>query len=76
MRYTVLIHRADEGGYWAEIPALEGCFAQGEMLDDLLAEVREAAVSHLAALKADGQLIPDDDLVLMTTVVVDERSVA
>jgi predicted RNase H-like HicB family nuclease len=76
MHYTVLIHRADEGGYWAEVPALEGCFAQGETLDELLTEVRDAAASHIAALKADGQLIPGDDLVLMTTVIVDERSVA
>lgn len=30
MEYTVVLHNAEEGGYWAEVPSLEGCFSQGE----------------------------------------------
>ena len=26
MKYKVVIHEAEEGGYWAEVPALPGCF--------------------------------------------------
>jgi predicted RNase H-like HicB family nuclease len=37
----VLIHKAEEGGYWAEVPAL-GCVSQGETVDDIRANVREA----------------------------------
>ncbi len=33
MEYVLVIHSADEGGYWAEVPALPGCFAQAETLD-------------------------------------------
>lgn len=36
MEYVVVIHTADEGGYWAEVPAFEGCFAQGETIEKLL----------------------------------------
>ena len=30
MEYTVLVYKAEEGGFWAEIPSLPGCFSQGE----------------------------------------------
>lgn len=35
MEYTIILHSAEEGGYWAEVPALEGCFSQGETLKKL-----------------------------------------
>jgi predicted RNase H-like HicB family nuclease len=34
VEFVIVIHRAEEGGWWAEVPALPGCFAQGETLDD------------------------------------------
>jgi predicted RNase H-like HicB family nuclease len=43
MKIKVLVHHAEEGGYWAEIPALPGCISEGENLDETLANVREAA---------------------------------
>jgi len=33
MEYTVILHPAEEGGYWAEVPALLGCFSQGESVE-------------------------------------------
>ena len=42
MTLKVLIHKAEEGGYWAEVPALPGCVSQGETIDDVRANVREA----------------------------------
>lgn len=47
MRLKVLIHPAEEGGFWAEVPAIPGCFSQGETLDETLANVREAAEGWL-----------------------------
>jgi len=43
MKVSVVVHQAEEGGYWAEVPAIPGCATQGETMDDLLANVREAA---------------------------------
>lgn len=60
MEYTVLIHTADEGGYWVEVPALPGCFSQGETLDEVLTNVREAIELHLESLQEEGQEIPSD----------------
>ncbi|MBI3248487.1 MAG: type II toxin-antitoxin system HicB family antitoxin [Deltaproteobacteria bacterium] len=47
MEYTVLIHTAEEGGYWVEVPALPGCFFQGETLDEALENAHEAIELHL-----------------------------
>lgn len=47
MKLKVLVHPADEGGFWAEIPALPGCVSEGETLQETLANIREAAEGWL-----------------------------
>ncbi len=42
MTLKVVVHREKEGGFWAEVPALPGCATQGETLEELMANVREA----------------------------------
>ncbi len=66
MEYVLVIHEAEEGGFWAEIPALPGCYVQGETIDELLAEAPELIESHLDALKEDGQSVPDGHFMLAT----------
>ncbi len=52
LRLTVVIHHAEEGGYWAEVPALRGCVSEGDTLDEVVANVREAAQGWLEAAAA------------------------
>jgi predicted RNase H-like HicB family nuclease len=47
MRLKVVVHSAEEGGFWAEVPALPGCVSEGETLDETLVNIREAAVGWL-----------------------------
>lgn len=42
MKLKVHIHKAEEGGYWAEIPAIPGCATQGETFQELLQNIYEA----------------------------------
>ena len=42
MKLKVIIHKAEEGGYWAEVPAIPGCVSQGETIDELMANLIEA----------------------------------
>jgi predicted RNase H-like HicB family nuclease len=42
MEYTVILHPAEEGGYWAEVPALPGCFSQGESVEEAFRNIKEA----------------------------------
>jgi predicted RNase H-like HicB family nuclease len=69
--YVVVIHPAEEGGYWAEVPLLPGCYAQGESIDETLTDVREAIVSHIEALREFGEDVPQGELII-STVRVDE----
>jgi predicted RNase H-like HicB family nuclease len=48
MKLKVIIHEADEGGYWAEIPAIPGCATQGETLEELLTNIYEAVEACLS----------------------------
>ncbi len=43
MKWKVIVHPAEEGGFWAEVPALPGCVSEGETLDEVMANIREAA---------------------------------
>ena len=42
MKLKVHIHNAEEGGFWAEVPAIAGCVTQGETFEDLLQNIYEA----------------------------------
>ena len=55
MEYVLVIHEAEEGGYWAEFPALPGCYTQGETIDEVIKRAPEAIDSHVTALLEDGQ---------------------
>lgn len=48
MKIKVVIHEAKEGGYWAEVPAIEGCVTQGESFDELLENIYEAVEGCLS----------------------------
>ena len=60
MDFTVILHEAEEGGYWVEVPSLPGCLSQGETVDETLENVADAIRSHVEALREDGQPVPED----------------
>ena len=48
MTLKVRIHKAEEGGYWAEVPSLPGCVSQGETMEELRGNIREAIEGWLS----------------------------
>lgn len=48
MKLKVIIHEAEEGGYWAEVPSIPGCATQGETFDELLQNIYEAVEGCLS----------------------------
>jgi predicted RNase H-like HicB family nuclease len=54
-RYAAVIHEDPEGGFWAEVPALPGCYSQGETLDELRENLKEAITGVLEVLRAEGK---------------------
>ena len=49
MTVKAIVHPAEEGGFWAEAPAMPGCVTQGETLDEVRANLREAVEGWLEA---------------------------
>ena len=68
LEYSVVVHKAEEGGYWLEAPALEGCFTQGETLKELMKNAREAIILYLEGLKELGKKIPKDETITVEKV--------
>ena len=58
MKIKIVVHEAEEGGFWAEVPAIPGCSSQGETMEELLANVREAVEGCLTVEVAEPT--PDD----------------
>lgn len=48
MKIKVVVHEAEEGGYWAEVPAIPGCMTQGETFEELLQHLYEAVEACLS----------------------------
>ncbi|HOX07851.1 MAG TPA: type II toxin-antitoxin system HicB family antitoxin [Planctomycetota bacterium] len=48
MKVKVIVHEAEEGGYWAEVPAIPGCATQGETFEELLKNLYEAVEGCLS----------------------------
>lgn len=49
MKLKVIVHEAEEGGYWAEVPSIPGCATQGENFEELLHNLYEAVEGCLSA---------------------------
>ena len=48
MKLKVVIHQAEEGGFWAEVPAIPGCATQGDTFEELLKNIYEAVEGCLS----------------------------
>jgi predicted RNase H-like HicB family nuclease len=48
MRIKVIVHDAEEGGFWAEVPGIPGCVSQGETFEELLQNLYEAVEGCLS----------------------------
>ncbi len=60
MKIKVIVHDAEEGGYWAEVPAIPGCATQGETFEELLRNLYEAVEGCLSVDVSKVQIAPND----------------
>ncbi len=60
MKYPIVIYPCEEGGFVAEIPALKGCLAQGETLEETLQELITVRTLWLETAQKYGQKLPDE----------------
>jgi len=63
MTIHAIVHKAEEGGFWAEVPTIPGCATQGETMEELRSNLREAIKGCLSgpvevpSSQADDQVI-------------------
>ena len=48
MKIKVIVHNAEEGGFWAEVPSIPGCMTQGDTWDELIQNIYEAVEACLS----------------------------
>ena len=60
MKLKVIVHEAEEGGYWAEVPSIPGCATQGETFEELLQNLYDAVEGCLSVEIAPAQLSGQD----------------
>jgi predicted RNase H-like HicB family nuclease len=61
--FAVVIHEEPAGGFWGEVPALPGCYSQGESVEELLERLREAIAGVLEVISLEVislEVISDD----------------
>ena len=62
MKVKVIVHEAEEGGYWAEVPSIPGCATQGDTYEELEANLREAIEGCLSVDLSSIQMSATDRL--------------
>lgn len=60
MKLKVVVHQAEEGGYWAEVPSIPGCATQGETFEELLHNLYEAVEGCLSVEIEPAQMLEHD----------------
>ena len=63
MKLKVIVHEAEEGGYWAEVPAIPGCATQGDTFEELLSNLYEAVEGCLSVDVRDIPISGNDRIV-------------
>ena len=63
MTLKAIIHEAEEGGYWGEVPALPGCVTQGETVEEITRNLREAIEGWLSVETPEGDVGRSDKVI-------------
>ncbi len=63
MKIKVIVYDAEEGGFWAEVPAIPGCATQGETFEELLLNLYEA-IEGCLSVDLKPQIVPDKSRIL------------
>lgn len=60
LKYTAIFEPAEEGGYVVSVPALPGCFTEGDTLEEAMEMVKDAISGYLASLRKHNEPIPEE----------------
>ena len=63
MEYTfkVIVEECEEGGYYAECPAFQGCHVEGETYEETMSEIKQVIADFVDEYRKNGEEIPVDN---------------
>ena len=64
LTYTVILRKEPDGGYTVLVPALPGCFTQGDTVLEALAMAKEAIECYVESLMQHGESVPEEGRVI------------
>ena len=56
MKFVVVLEKAEEGGFNVTVPALDGCFTEGDTEEEALKNAKEAIICYLEGLEKVNQI--------------------
>ena len=71
LTYNIQLRKENEGGYTVIVPALPGCIAYGETVDEAIEMAKEAVELYVEELAERGEPIPDDSRTLELSIHVE-----
>ena len=63
MKIRAIVHPAEEGGYWAEVPALPGCITEGDTIEEVIINLKDAMVGWLDVANSREAIASTDQVV-------------
>lgn len=63
MKVKAIIHEAEEGGFWGEVPALPGCVTEGETEEEVTYNLLEAVELWLSVDTTDAGAAQNDRVI-------------
>lgn len=63
MKIRAIIHPAEEGGYWAEVPALPGCITEGDTIEEVMTNLKDAIKGWLEVANSRNTIESTDQVV-------------
>ena len=70
MKFNVVLEPAEEGGFNVTVPALDGCFTQGETEEEALRNAKEAILCYLEGLEKLNQIKSKPEVILKEVEIV------
>ena len=63
MTFHAIVHKAEEGGFWAEVPCIPGCATEGETMEELRSNLREAIEGCLSVPVEEPSMETEDQII-------------
>jgi predicted RNase H-like HicB family nuclease len=60
MKVKVILHPAEDGRVWAEVPGFPGCVSEGNTCEEALANIREAFEGVFEVMQETAEVRPED----------------